>query len=77
MQSKEYSEFICWHGDTEVMIKSGKKLEDKVLPHFFRHKHLSSFIRQLNMYKFNKVNKLTKEKNSMYFRNEFFKRGMM
>jgi hypothetical protein len=41
-----------------VLIKSGKKLEEKVLPHFFRHKHLSSFIRQLNMYKFFKINKV-------------------
>ena len=43
-----------------ILIKSPKKLEDKVLPHFFRHKHLSSFVRQLNMYGFSKANKLTK-----------------
>lgn len=77
MQSKEYEEFMCWFGDNEILIKNGKKLEDKVLPHFFRHRHLSSFIRQLNMYKFGKVNKLTKEKHFMYFRNEHFKRNQM
>jgi hypothetical protein len=60
-----------------VVIKSGKKLEEKVLPHYFRHKHLSSFIRQLNMYKFSKVNKLAKEKNHMYFKNDHFRRGCM
>jgi hypothetical protein len=48
-----------------------------VLSHFFRHRRLSSFIRQLNMYRFSKVIKLVKEKNYMYFKNEHFRRGQV
>lgn len=59
-QQKQYSDYLTWFSDNEILIKNGKKLEDKVLPHFFRHRHISSFIRQLNMYKFSKVNKVTK-----------------
>ena len=43
-----------------MVIKSPKKFEEKVLPYFFRHRHMASFIRQLNMYKFSKVVKLVK-----------------
>lgn len=77
MQQPEYNEYLLWSGDNEILIKSGKKLEEKVLPYFFRHRHLSSFVRQLNMYKFNKVTKLTKERYHMYFKNEHFQRGCM
>ena len=59
MQDKDNNDYITWANDgTEILIKNPKKLEQKVLHNFFRHKHISSFIRQLNMYKFNKVNKI-------------------
>ncbi len=77
MQQKEYSDYLTWNGPSEILIKQPKKLEEKVLPNFFRHRHLSSFIRQLNMYKFSKVIKLVKERNYMYFKNEHFRRGDM
>ena len=60
MQRPEYNDYISWNGDSEIVIRNVKKLEDKVLPNFFRHKRTSSFVRQLNMYKFNKVTKLIK-----------------
>lgn len=52
-------------------------MEERVLPNYFRHKHISSFIRQLNMYRFSKVCKPTKERNAMYFKNDLFLRGNM
>lgn len=60
-----------------MLIKSPKKVEDKVLPHYFRHRRLSSFIRQMNMYGFTKVNKLVKEKAYLYFKNDDFIEGDM
>ena len=75
-QDKDNKDYIAWANDgTEILIKSSHKLEEKVLHNFFRHKHISSFIRQLNMYKFNKVNKISRERNHMYFKNDHFKRG--
>lgn len=59
------------------MIKDQKKLEKLVLPLFFRHNKIESFIRQLNMYRFSKVNKMEKDRNHLYFKNEFFKKGNM
>ena len=59
------------------MIKNPKKMEEKVLPHFFRHKHISSFVRQLNMYSFNKVHKVPKERNHTYFKNEHFQKDIL
>jgi hypothetical protein len=50
-------------------------MEDTILPTYFRHKKIESFIRQLNMYRFGKVNKISKEKKHMFFKNELFKKG--
>ena len=72
-QRKEYENYLCWSaGGTEILIKSPCKLEEKVLPQYFRHRKLSSFIRQMNMYGFTKVNKLSKDKAHIYFKNENF-----
>ena len=50
-------------------------MEDIILPTYFRHKKIESFIRQLNMYRFGKVNKISKEKKHMFFKNELFRKG--
>ena len=75
IKKPQYKDYITWAVDgTEIQIKSPKKLEEKVIPHFFRHRNLASFIRQLNMYQFSKVNKITKERSHMYFKNEYFQK---
>lgn len=39
----------------EFVIKDVEKLEEIVLPRYFRHNKINSFVRQLNMYGFHKI----------------------
>jgi len=48
-------EIIDWISDgTGFVVKNPDELADKVLPIYFKHSNIHSFIRQLNMYGFNK-----------------------
>lgn len=77
-KKNEFEDVICWsQNDCEILIKDQKKLEKTVLPLFFRHNKIESFVRQLNMYRFSKVNKVEKERNHLYFKNEHFRKGNM
>jgi hypothetical protein len=70
LEKQEFENIISWATNgCEVHIKDHKKMEEIILPTYFRHKKIESFIRQLNMYKFGKVNKISKEKKHMFFKN--------
>lgn len=71
----KHSDVIAWENNTEVCIKDQKKMQG-VLGEYFRHTRLDSFIRQLNMYGFNKVIKLGRRK-ELYFSNPHFRKGHM
>lgn len=50
------SNVISWNeaGDT-IEIKDEKRMVSEVLPYYFKHRSISNFVRQLNMYNFKKV----------------------
>mmetsp|Transcript_1194 Transcript_1194/g.1296 ORF Transcript_1194/g.1296 Transcript_1194/m.1296 type:complete len:280 (-) Transcript_1194:169-1008(-) len=55
LQSNEFGDLICWSEDGRaVVIKQPAEFALQVLPKYFKHSNLSSYIRQLNMYNFRK-----------------------
>nr|AAC39028.1 heat shock transcription factor [Schistosoma mansoni] len=59
VDDEETNELIYWdpHG-TSFHIRDGNRLAKELLPLYFKHNNLSSFIRQLNMYGFRKINRV-------------------
>jgi heat shock transcription factor 1 len=58
IQNQEFARIIYWSpSGTEFIIKDINKFQQVVLPKYFRHNKINSFIRQLNMYGFHKSRK--------------------
>lgn len=60
-----------WRGHDTIVIKDQALLAKQVLPMFFKHGNLASFVRQLNMYSFRKTSNAVE----MEFFHEFFQEG--
>jgi len=72
---------ICWtETGTSFCIKNHAEFATTVLPYYYKHSNMASFIRQLNMYGFRKVNSvetgaLKGDKDEMEFSHSHFIHG--
>jgi HSF-type DNA-binding len=59
MHDQESQPFIHWTSDADgcdtFEIKEQRSIEERVLPRYFKHGNMCSFVRQLNTYGFSKV----------------------
>uniref|UniRef100_A0A1A7XNG2 Heat shock factor 2 n=1 Tax=Iconisemion striatum TaxID=60296 RepID=A0A1A7XNG2_9TELE len=56
VEDADTNEFICWSQEgNSFLVLNEQHFAKEVLPKFFKHNNMASFIRQLNMYGFRKV----------------------
>ncbi|KAG8447853.1 hypothetical protein GDO86_015093 [Hymenochirus boettgeri] len=83
VEDQANSDIIAWNWNGQnFCILDEQRFSKEILPKYFKHNNLSSFIRQLNMYGFRKVvsleNGLVKSESALAieFQHPFFKKGM-
>jgi len=73
LEDDKYTDVISWNDEgTAIVIKNPTEFAQTILPTYFKHNNLNSFIRQLNMYDFHK--KKTPDGEHVYY-HELFQRG--
>ena len=73
MSDDSNNAYIAWQEDgSSFLIKKVPELQEIVLPKYFKHNNLQSFVRQLNMYNFTKT---CHDPNFREFMNPHFQRG--
>jgi len=73
LEERKFPDIIDWNPEgTALVIKKASEFCQKVLPCYFKHNNLTSFVRQLNMYNFRK--KRTHSLDYIYY-HELFQRG--
>ena len=78
LNNQDISNIVSWNekGD-QFQIYSSAKFQNEVIPMYFKHKNLKSFIRQLNLHGFKKLRnkgKLGKDAAVDLYRHDFFRR---
>ncbi|CAL1536536.1 unnamed protein product [Lymnaea stagnalis] len=74
-------ELIHWDSSgTSFHVYDQQRFSREILPLYFKHNNIASFIRQLNMYGFRKVTHIDQgglkiEKDDLQFQHQFFQRG--
>jgi len=77
LNNKDNSSIICWSEDGEkFQILNTCRFQNEVIPKYFKHKNLKSFIRQLNLHGFKKLRANSKGKEPIQdlYKHNFFRR---
>ncbi|KAK7125652.1 hypothetical protein R3I93_021126 [Phoxinus phoxinus] len=83
VEAESTNELICWSQDgCSFLVQDEQRFSREVLPLYFKHSNMTSFVRQLNMYGFHKVvhvdaglPKADGEVNCVEFQHEDFQRA--
>ncbi|XP_074541740.1 heat shock factor protein 2 [Halichoeres trimaculatus] len=82
VEDENTNEFICWSQEgNSFLVLDEQHFAKEILPKFFKHNNMASFIRQLNMYGFRKVmhidtGMVKQEKDGpVEFQHPYFKHG--
>ena len=77
LSNKHVSSIVSWCEDGErFQICNGDRFQNEVIPLYFKHRNLKSFIRQLNLHGFKKLRSKTKPSDQIQevYRHHFFRR---
>ena len=73
LDDQKFPDIVDWNEEgTALIIKKPTEFGQKVLPTYFKHSNLTSFVRQLNMYDFHK--RRTQKYDHVYY-HDLFQRG--
>ncbi|XP_069742974.1 heat shock factor protein 2 isoform X1 [Narcine bancroftii] len=82
VEDPDTNEFICWNQNGHgFLVLDEQRFSKEILPKYFKHNNMASFIRQLNMYGFRKVlnvdGGIVKQERDgpVEFQHPFFKQG--
>ncbi|XP_062890062.1 heat shock factor protein 2 [Mobula hypostoma] len=82
VEDPDTNEFICWNQNGHgFLVLDEQRFSKEILPMYFKHNNMASFVRQLNMYGFRKVlhvdGGIVKQERDgpVEFQHPFFKQG--
>ena len=74
LKKKKNNKIIHWNEDgTKIIISDPIKFTVNILPKKFSHQNYSSFVRQLNLYGFSKINNIYNSTEEQFFNENFTK----